>query len=115
MQARPLTVEEDMKPVVDFLRQKGLANKQVVNVLVQHPPVLSYDPETRLAPIVAYLEELGIEEPMEVQPPSRFRKSPSAVCAACAEHVADNARLQSSPIYQTRCKTVSVRICTVRM
>jgi hypothetical protein len=56
-----------MKPVVNFLRQQGLTDKQVVTVLVEHPPVLSYDPETHLAPLMEYLKSVGIESPAEVR------------------------------------------------
>lgn len=67
VQARLLSVEDDMKPVVAFLRQKGLSDKQVVKVFSGHPPVLGYDPEKRLAPVIDYLRSVGVDNPVEVR------------------------------------------------
>jgi hypothetical protein len=37
-----------------------------VQVILEHPPVLSYSPEQRLLPLVEYLRGLGFEDPAEV-------------------------------------------------
>ena len=35
-------------------------------VIIEHPPVLSYSPEERLQPLVDYLRSLGITDPAQV-------------------------------------------------
>ena len=36
-----------------------------MQVISEHPPVLSYSIDTRLAPFMAYLKEIGIAEPAQ--------------------------------------------------
>ena len=74
MQARPLNVDDDMRPVVDFLRAQGMQDSQIVRVLVEHPPILSYSVEDRLQPFFDYLQSVGISAPGDVRP--------AACCAA---------------------------------
>jgi hypothetical protein len=54
--ARELSVDADIRPVVDFLTARGLSQLDVVAVIAGHPPVLSYSVEARLAPFCEYLE-----------------------------------------------------------
>ena len=44
-QARPLEVEKDLEPVIEFMRSKGVQVGDVYKIIVGHPPVLSYAPE----------------------------------------------------------------------
>lgn len=59
--ARPLDVETDIKPVVEFLLGNGVSKGDVVKVISGHPPVLSYSVPTRLAPFWKYLESVGVD------------------------------------------------------
>lgn len=60
--ARPLSVEQDMQPVVEFLSSHGLSQQQVVQVVTAHPPVLSYSVPGRLSPFWDYLAGLGVTD-----------------------------------------------------
>lgn len=61
-QARELSVEDDMMPVVEFLVSKGLRTQDVVAVITGHPPVLSYRVGERLEPFWAYMQEtVGVQ------------------------------------------------------
>ena len=63
--ARPLSVEDDLAPVVAFLREDLGASRAEVRALVQaYPRVLGYDVEARLGPLVACLSELGVKDPV---------------------------------------------------
>ncbi|KAL0021386.1 hypothetical protein WJX77_010953 [Trebouxia sp. C0004] len=63
--ARRLSVQEDMQPVCKFLQSQGLSQEQVVQVIMQHPPVLSYSIENRLQPFMSFLRDVGIVEPAQ--------------------------------------------------
>ena len=56
----PFGVEE-MSAVVDFLKEKGVDESDVGSLVCAHPPVLAYSVEGRIAPLFAYLEELGMD------------------------------------------------------
>lgn len=60
--ARPLTVEDDMQPVVGFFVQQGLSTQQIVQVITAHPPVLSYDVAGRLQPFWEYMASIGVPD-----------------------------------------------------
>lgn len=89
LQARRLNVQNDMQPVCQFFKNQGLSEQEVVEVcrsakhvllvsaftvaipsescilqvVSEHPPVLSYSIDNRLQPFMAYLQEIGIAEP----------------------------------------------------
>lgn len=65
--ARPLSVDADMRPVVDFLRARGVPPARMTKLIAAHPPVLSYSVPSRLAPLFDYLESLGVEDPCQVR------------------------------------------------
>lgn len=67
MQARPLTVENDLQPVTSFLRQQGLTDKQICDVVSGHPPVLCYSDTARLQPLFDFLESAGIDSVSSVR------------------------------------------------
>jgi mTERF len=67
MQARPLTVEDDMRPVVEFLQDQGISQEQVRRIIVSHPPILSYRVEERLKPFFAFMKQQGIESVGQVR------------------------------------------------
>ena len=76
-----------MRPVCHFLQSQGLSEQEVVEVCIhnivlygmpfcpsttgestlqvvsEHPPVLSYSVDNRLQPFMSYLKEIGIAEP----------------------------------------------------
>eukprot|EP00877_Chromochloris_zofingiensis_P002313 jgi/Chrzof1/12082/Cz06g20210.t1 len=60
--ARPLDVDKDMQPVVDFFTSKGLSTSDVVAVVSAHPPVLCYSVEERLAPFWDYMQHIGVQD-----------------------------------------------------
>eukprot|EP00879_Flechtneria_rotunda_P011513 GHRR01012026.1.p1 GENE.GHRR01012026.1~~GHRR01012026.1.p1 ORF type:complete len:160 (+),score=40.37 GHRR01012026.1:413-892(+) len=60
--ARPLDVQQDMQPVVDYLQSQGLSTQQVVQVITAHPPVLCYNVTERLKPFWAYLASIGVAD-----------------------------------------------------
>ncbi|KAF6253172.1 hypothetical protein COO60DRAFT_463350 [Scenedesmus sp. NREL 46B-D3] len=60
--ARPLTVEEDMQPVVGFFVEQGLSTQQIVQVITAHPPVLSYSVPARLQPFWEYMASIGVPD-----------------------------------------------------
>jgi hypothetical protein len=62
LQARILSVENDMKPVVGFLRSKGLSDRQVVEILIKHPPTLSYSVTERLEPFFNCMSDIGMKD-----------------------------------------------------
>lgn len=61
-QARRLSVEEDMEPVVTFLEGQGLSTQQISAVVTEHPPVLSYSIPDRLQPLLQYLNSVGVQD-----------------------------------------------------
>ena len=67
LQARPLTVDADIRPVVDYLRSEGLQKEQIVKVIKGHPPILSYSAEERLKPLFDYLATIGFEDRNDVR------------------------------------------------
>jgi hypothetical protein len=64
--ARLLSVEDDIKPVIEYLESLGLDKAQVKQVVLEHPPVLSYDPRERLAPFIEGLGGLGVRDPLAI-------------------------------------------------
>jgi mTERF len=66
LQARRLSVENDIKPVVAFFERMGLSNAEIVDIISVHPPVLSYDPASRLQALVDYLSSIGITDTKQV-------------------------------------------------
>ena len=64
--ARLLSVEGDMRPVVEFLRSQGASPGTLRTVITDHPPVLCYSVEQRLAPFFEYLASVGMNA-MEVR------------------------------------------------
>lgn len=50
-----------MEPVIAFLKDQGLTDKQVASVIVEHPPTLSYSVSDRLQPFADCLTGVGIE------------------------------------------------------
>lgn len=64
--ARLLSVESDIQPVVEWLTTQGLTDPQVKQVILGHPPVISYSPSERLQPFLESLQAAGIPEPMAV-------------------------------------------------
>lgn len=64
--ARLLSVEEDIKPVVGFFTSLGLSYTQVRQVILLHPPVISYSVTERLAPFLESLETMGLPDPIKV-------------------------------------------------
>lgn len=67
LQARPLTVEDDIRPVVDYLRSEGLQKEQIVKVFKGHPPILSYSADERLKPLFDYLGSIGFADRNDVR------------------------------------------------
>lgn len=64
--ARPLNLDADIRPVVDFIRGEAGGDAAAVRALVQaYPTVLTYDVSGRLEPLVAFLRELGVTAPVE--------------------------------------------------
>ncbi|GMH45525.1 hypothetical protein BSKO_13482 [Bryopsis sp. KO-2023] len=72
--ARRLSVESDMKPLVAFLKGYDMSNEEVARVITMHPPILCYSIEERIEPLVTYLKGVGLKEPIKslVQRPSLF-------------------------------------------
>eukprot|EP00798_Chlamydomonas_sp_ICE-L_P030417 gene30417-35422_t len=57
--ARPLGVETDLRPIVSFLEAKGVTTSEIVQLISGHPPVLSYSID-RLEDMWEYLNSLGV-------------------------------------------------------
>ena len=57
-----LSVDEHIAPVVAFLASVGATRQQMRRIVLAYPPVLTYDPETHLRPLVRYLEDLGVPD-----------------------------------------------------
>lgn len=51
-----------MKPVVEFLRSRGVSDADVVKLIVGHPPLLSYNVPARLQPFWEYLAAVGCKD-----------------------------------------------------
>lgn len=64
--ARLLSVANDIRPVVEYLMSLGLSGEDVKEVILEHPPVISYSPTQRLAPFIEDLRQLGITDPLRV-------------------------------------------------
>ncbi|PNW72907.1 hypothetical protein CHLRE_14g611200v5 [Chlamydomonas reinhardtii] len=60
--ARKLDVDADMKPVIDFLLEKGVSVGDVVKIVSGHPPVLSYSVSDRLGPFWDYMTSIGVAD-----------------------------------------------------
>lgn len=54
-QARKLSVDGDLRPVVEYLLSLGLDESAVAGVILRHPAVLCYSVEERLRPFVDFL------------------------------------------------------------
>ena len=108
LQARLLSVDDDIRPVIEFLKSLGLSDQQVKEVgrhqalcmgmaserlatlslimlpdpavfstmstherrerqvVLEHPPVVSYSPAEQLQPFLDGLRDLGIRDPLAV-------------------------------------------------
>ena len=66
----PFGVRE-MRAVVEFLTDKGVAKDDIGDLICKHPPVLAYDVDRRLAPLFDYLAELGLDSDAAVASLSR--------------------------------------------
>eukprot|EP00803_Ostreobium_quekettii_P001260 evm.model.scf_828EXC.4 EVM.evm.TU.scf_828EXC.4 scf_828EXC:28858-30682(+) len=64
--ARQLSVEEDMKPVVRYLQTLDLTQEDIIKIISDHPPILSYSVEAHIQRLVDYLATIGIENPVRV-------------------------------------------------
>ncbi|CAG9463889.1 unnamed protein product [Pedinophyceae sp. YPF-701] len=64
--SRLLDVDQDIRPVVEYLRTLGLDEEEVCSVILEHPPVLCYSVEERLKPLVDFLAGIDIEDPGRV-------------------------------------------------
>ncbi|KAG2490606.1 hypothetical protein HYH03_010998 [Edaphochlamys debaryana] len=60
--ARTLDVDADIRPVVEFLRNKGMGVGDVPKVISGHPPVISYSVPDRLEPFWEYLSSIGVPD-----------------------------------------------------
>lgn len=62
--ARKLSVDDDIKPVIEWLMNLGMDKQAVVRVLVEHPTVLCYSIRDRLQPFIDLLqsEEVGLSQ-----------------------------------------------------
>lgn len=63
--ARTLTIEADIRPVLEFFASQGLSQKQIVKIVAGHPPVLCYSPDHRLQPFMQALTTAGIPDPLK--------------------------------------------------
>eukprot|EP00210_Caulerpa_lentillifera_P005735 g5483.t1 len=61
--ARRLSVKNDMKPVLLYLRSVGLMDTQIVKMVSSNPSILGYSVENRLAPVYEFLESVGVKDP----------------------------------------------------
>lgn len=68
--ARPLSVHDDMRPVVECLRSHGLEHTEIARVISEHPATLCYSPTERLTPLFNYLSDLGVGPDAVVRRPS---------------------------------------------
>ena len=57
----------DERAVVDFLEERGVKKDDIGALVTRHPPVLAYSVERRLAPLFAYLGELGMDTDQVVE------------------------------------------------
>lgn len=64
--ARLLSVDDEIRPVIEFLSSLGLSDQQVKQVVLEHPPVISYSPAEQLQPFLDGLRGLGIRDPLAV-------------------------------------------------
>lgn len=55
-----------MKPVVEFLLEKGISVGDVKKCISAHPPILCYSVEERLKPLIEYLEGNGVKNVAQV-------------------------------------------------
>ena len=62
----PFGVRE-MRAVVEFLEERGVKKDDIGALVTRHPPVLAYSVERRLAPLFAYLGELGMDTDQVVE------------------------------------------------
>eukprot|EP00232_Nephroselmis_pyriformis_P026744 CAMPEP_0182858534 /NCGR_PEP_ID=MMETSP0034_2-20130328/3732_1 /TAXON_ID=156128 /ORGANISM="Nephroselmis pyriformis, Strain CCMP717" /LENGTH=237 /DNA_ID=CAMNT_0024989975 /DNA_START=140 /DNA_END=853 /DNA_ORIENTATION=- len=62
IEARPLFVEQDMAPVVDFFLANGIAEESLPRLIAGHPIVLAYSVEARLQPLFQFLAEIGVPD-----------------------------------------------------
>jgi hypothetical protein len=58
--ARKLSVDDDVRPVVEWLFDQGLDKKGALRVLVDHPPVLCYSIKDRLQPFMELLKSTRV-------------------------------------------------------
>ena len=75
-----ITVEGHLRPLVDFFVSGGggegaapVTRDKLRHIFTSYPPVLVYDIDTRVKPVVDFLRELGSEDPIRCVPSSRTR------------------------------------------
>ena len=56
------------------MKEKGVEESDVGSLVCAHPPVLAYSVERRIAPLFAYLDELGMDADRAV---AALRKRPN--------------------------------------
>lgn len=52
---------DDVQGVCDYLLEIGVDEERLPDVLIEHPPIVAYDVDTRLKPVFEYLSSLGVE------------------------------------------------------
>jgi len=58
--ARPLSIEKDIDPVINLLISEGVEKDALASILTSHPAILGYRVEAHLAPIINYLKQIGV-------------------------------------------------------
>lgn len=73
-----ITVEGHLRPLVDFFVSGGggegaapVTRDKLRHIFTSYPPVLVYDIDTRVKPVVDFLRELGSEDPIRCVPSAR--------------------------------------------
>ncbi|UPR02473.1 hypothetical protein HOP50_10g57990 [Chloropicon primus] len=57
-QVKEVDTDIHIKPVASFLKELGATPEQIRRMVIVHPPVVVYDVETHLRPLIAYLNEI---------------------------------------------------------
>eukprot|EP00468_Gymnochlora_sp_CCMP2014_P009127 CAMPEP_0167763368 /NCGR_PEP_ID=MMETSP0110_2-20121227/13324_1 /TAXON_ID=629695 /ORGANISM="Gymnochlora sp., Strain CCMP2014" /LENGTH=160 /DNA_ID=CAMNT_0007650425 /DNA_START=159 /DNA_END=641 /DNA_ORIENTATION=+ len=60
--ARPLSIERDIRPVIDYLIGEGLTKDDLPRLITSQPALIGYDVDSHLRPLIDYLKELGVED-----------------------------------------------------
>ncbi|CAE7271427.1 MTERF5 [Symbiodinium sp. CCMP2592] len=61
-QLRDLSIDENLKPTVDWMKGLGLSQSQVAKVIATCPQVLGYSIEANLKPTVEWIKGLGLSQ-----------------------------------------------------